>query len=281
MPDDLGLRKQLVAVTMVAVVMLIEDASRRFAPDARVVFDQLARAPQIPERVNYKSAATVDKPRIAPTQPAVRLQTSVNVFCDLLQSHLLLTSKPNALQIAQPRRNILQWRVRLLFDKIPFDAYLPGFTQHGRNINLSGAQRHAPIIGRIAGQISLFAFAHVFEVHQGESLRVLPHQRYRVLPAVKSPEDVQLETYELRPQFRRQKVEQCSVSVGMKFVAVNVVSERNSGCLQFFSRAVEDPDPLPRSLFGKWGLVRNPGAHHVPNSERLRIADHFPNIVAQ
>src|SRR5215470_2962895 len=87
MPDDLGSRKQLIAVAMVAVVMRIEDAARRFAPDARIVFDQLAGAPQIPERVNDKAAATVDKTRIAPTQPAVRLQTGVNVFRDFLQFH--------------------------------------------------------------------------------------------------------------------------------------------------------------------------------------------------
>src|SRR5215470_4615111 len=84
MPDDLGLRKQLIAIAMVAVVMRVEDAARRFAPDARIVFDQLARASQIPERVNDEATATVDKTRIAPTQTAVWLQTGVNVFCYLL-----------------------------------------------------------------------------------------------------------------------------------------------------------------------------------------------------
>src|SRR5262249_43418598 len=143
----------------------------------------------------------------------------------------------------------------LLFDKIPFDAYLPGLTQHSRKINLSRAQRHAPIVGSIAGQISLLSFAHVFDVHQRESLRVFPHQRDRVLPAVKSPEDIQLEAYELRLQLRRQQVEQRSVSVWMKFVAVNVISEADPGGLQFFSRAVEDLDRLPRRLFGKRALV--------------------------
>src|SRR5215813_578358 len=67
----------------------------------------------------------------------------------------------------------------------------------------------------------------------------------------------------------------------MKFVAVNMVSERNPGGLQFFSREVEDRDRPPRSLFGKWALVCDPGAHHILNSEGLRIVDHGLKVVAK
>src|SRR5262245_6925523 len=67
----------------------------------------------------------------------------------------------------------------------------------------------------------------------------------------------------------------------MKFVSVNMVRERNPGGLQFFTREVEDRDRQPRSLFGKWALMCDPGAHHVLNSEGLRIADHRLKVVAQ
>ena len=66
MTDDLGLREELIAPAVVAVVVRIDQSLGGFTPDARVVFDQLACVRQIPEGVYHQPAAAIDKAGIAP-----------------------------------------------------------------------------------------------------------------------------------------------------------------------------------------------------------------------
>ena len=63
--DELGLGEELIAPAVVAVVVGVDDASRRRVPDPRVAFDHLAGVRQVPEGVDDEAAAAVDEAGVA------------------------------------------------------------------------------------------------------------------------------------------------------------------------------------------------------------------------
>src|SRR5262249_55800823 len=87
LPDDLGAGEELVAPAMIAVVMRVDDPSRRRLQYGCVFGDQRTRVRQVPEGVDHEPAAAVDEPRVTGAEAAIRLEADVHVGCDPPELH--------------------------------------------------------------------------------------------------------------------------------------------------------------------------------------------------
>jgi hypothetical protein len=131
--------------------------------------------------------------------------------------------------------------------------------------------------GEKSGWRSLF---HVFDVHQLKALAVFLKQLHRVLTGVNDPEDVHFVADTVGLRFSHQQVEQSTISMLLKFIAVRVVEEFQAVFGQRLAGAIENRAGLATGLFIERVCVRNPGATGVLQAERLRIARNTLDVVA-
>src|SRR5262245_5937139 len=95
------------------------------------------------------------------------------------------------------------------------------------------------------------------------------------------PEDVHFVPHEFRFRLGHYQIEERAIAVRLKFVAVRIVEEFQAVVAERLARAIEDGDRFARRLFVKWFLMRNPRAAGVFETERLRFARNFFDVVTK
>src|SRR4030095_10274402 len=95
------------------------------------------------------------------------------------------------------------------------------------------------------------------------------------------PEDVHLVAHEFRFRLGDHQIEEGAIAARLKFIAVRMVEEFQAVAAERLARAIEDGDRVARRLFVKWFLMRNPRAAGVFETERLRLARDFFDVVAE
>jgi hypothetical protein len=190
--------------------------------------------------------------------------------------------EPDLLEVPETDGDLLDDVRGFVLDEVPFDADFLRGSQDGRQIGLTGAERHIIANVGAAGQVvSWHAFFEIFQVDEFPAGTIFFEELDRVGSRKNDPHKVHLPADELRFCFAHHEVEQGAVAVRLELIAVLVVHEFEIVLGEGFPGAIENPDCFACRLFIERPFVRDPCATDVFQIQRFGFGSDGLDIVAK